>query len=78
MKLTDDQINELVEQQSERNSKLRKNLQPEQNLLLDLFMDNNRIRQIPRYAENILWFIENIDEAKNFPNQKFIKNIKEI
>ena len=78
MKLTDDQINELVEQQSERSSKLRKNLQPEQNLLLDLFMDNNRIRQIPRYAENILWFIENIDEAKNFPNQKFIKNIKEI
>ena len=40
MKLTDDQINELVEQQSERSSKLRKNLQPEQNLLLDLFMDN--------------------------------------
>ena len=27
MKLTDDQINELVEQQSERSSKLRKNLQ---------------------------------------------------
>ena len=78
MKLTDDQINELIEQQSERSSKLRKNLQPEQNLLLDLFMDNNRTRQIPRYAENILWFIENIDEAKNFPNQKFIKNIKEI
>ena len=41
MKLTDDQINELIEQESERSSKLRKNLQPEQNLLLDLFMDNN-------------------------------------